>query len=151
LASRHGSASLAATLYACAFASGIAALAYEVVWTKSLSLTFGATRLAAGAVLAAFLGGMGLGARAYPALLARVRRPLRAYALLELGIAATALPLTLAVPHLPSLFTKVAAPFAGDASLTALRFVCALRSRRSAWSTSATRARSPAIWVCSTA
>ncbi|MFN8177921.1 MAG: fused MFS/spermidine synthase [bacterium] len=126
MASRHGSTSLAATLYVCSFVSGVAALGYEVVWTKSLSLTFGATRLAAGAVLAGFLGGMGLGARAYPALLARFRRPIRTYALLEIGIAATALPLTLLLPRLPGLFAKIATPAGGDASLVALRFVFAL-------------------------
>jgi spermidine synthase len=126
LASRHGSTSLAATLYVCSFVSGVAALGYEVVWTKSLSLTFGATRLAAGAVLAGFLGGMGLGARAYPALLARFRRPIRTYALLEIGIAATALPLTLLLPRLPGFFARIATPAGGDAGLVALRFVFAL-------------------------
>ena len=125
MAERHGSASLAATLYFCSFVSGIAALGYEVVWTKSLSLPFGATRLAAGAVLAAFLGGMGLGARAYPLLLSRLRRPLRAYALLEVGIAATSLPVTLLLPRLTTLFAPVADAAGSGAELVMWRFAFA--------------------------
>jgi spermidine synthase len=126
MARPRASRSLAATLYACSFLSGIAALGYEVAWTKSLSLTFGATRLAAGAVLAAFLGGMGVGARAYPLLLARLGRPLRTYALLELGIAATSLALTLLLPILPEAFASMASAAGEGGGLVALRFVFAL-------------------------
>lgn len=125
MADRRGSPSLAATLYVCSFVSGIAALGYEVAWTKSLSLTFGATRLAAGAVLAGFLGGMGLGARAYPLLLARYGRPLRSYAWLELGIAATSLPVTLLLPRLPALFAPLADATGNGPGLVVMRFVFA--------------------------
>ncbi|MGQ0721366.1 MAG: fused MFS/spermidine synthase [Candidatus Eiseniibacteriota bacterium] len=111
-------------MYLWAFLSGIAALCYEVVWAKSFSLTLGGTRLAAGAVLTGFLGGMAVGARVYPVLLARVRRPLRLYALLEVGIALTALLLTLALPHLPRLFVPLSEDL-GPGAVAVLRFVVA--------------------------
>ena len=115
-----------ALLYACSFASGVAALAYEVAWTNLLSLSFGATRLAAGTVLAAFLGGMGLGAVAYPRLLARVHRPILAYGLLEAGIALTALPLTLVLPHLPAWIAPLADATGSGGAFTPIRFIVAL-------------------------
>ncbi len=67
--------------------SGGAALVYEVVWLRLLSLVMGSTAYALSAMLTAFLGGLAFGAwgagRA-----TRVRAPsLRAYAALELGIA----------------------------------------------------------------
>ncbi len=67
--------------------SGGAALVYEVVWLRLLSLVMGSTAYALSAMLTAFLAGLALGAwiagRA-----TRTRTPsLRAYAGLELGIA----------------------------------------------------------------
>jgi len=44
------------------FISGAASLIYQVVWGRMLSLTFGSTAAAAGVVLAAFMGGLALGA-----------------------------------------------------------------------------------------
>lgn len=113
-------------LYACAFLSGIAALCYEVVWARSFSLALGATRLATGAAVAGFLGGMAVGARAYPALRARVADPLKGYALLEAGIAVTALALTWLAPSLPRAFAWLAGDLDGGAALTALRFATAI-------------------------
>jgi len=93
----------ATPIYAFAFASGGAALVYEVAWTKMLALTFGRTTLAASAVLAAFMGGMGIGAWLY----ARVRRrapPLATYAALEIGIAVSTAFLTAGFSFLPGIF-----------------------------------------------
>ena len=71
------------------FASGAAGLVYQSLWMRSFGLVFGNTTDAVALVLAAFMGGLALGS----ALAARrsVASPLRAYALVELGIAATAL------------------------------------------------------------
>ena len=75
--SKPGPAVVAA-LYLLAFLSGIAALMYEITWAKMLALALGSTTLAAAAVIAAFMGGMGLGARAYALVLRRERcRPRR--------------------------------------------------------------------------
>ncbi len=113
------------TLFVCSFLSGAAALGYEVVWTNLLSLTFGGTRLATGAVLAGFLGGMGFGARFLPARLARAGAPLRAYAFLESGIAASAIGITLLLPHLPELVAPAARSLGAGGAFLALQFAIA--------------------------
>ncbi len=43
------------------FASGVAALVYQMVWTKLLTLVFGVTFLAVSTVLTSFFGGLALG------------------------------------------------------------------------------------------
>src|SRR3989304_5318333 len=48
-------------LYAVFFLSGAAALVYEVVWVRSLSLVFGGSHLAVTTVLSVFMGGLALG------------------------------------------------------------------------------------------
>ena len=120
-----GSASARAaptTLYALAFASGVAALAYEVSWTRLLSLTFGSSTLAASAAVAGFMGGMGLGAWAYHRVQERVAGPLRLYAWLEVGIALTALALTALLWRLPPLFASLSVGVGGG-ELTFVRIV----------------------------
>lgn len=82
------------------FLSGWAALVYEVAWMGRLGRLFGTTVEAAGAVLAAFFLGLGLGAAVFGRFAPRLRRPLRAYGLLELGVcAAGSLGLLLAEGH----------------------------------------------------
>lgn len=68
------------------FASGAVGLVDEVIFFKYLSLSFGATAHASGAVLVAFMGGLALGATAAARLDARVSRPLLVYGLLELAV-----------------------------------------------------------------
>jgi len=84
---------------ACFFLSGATGLIYEVLWARMLGLVFGATTLAVSTVLAAFMGGLALGSALAGRHGARVRRPVRAYGILEIGIAVYAL----AVPFLFSL------------------------------------------------
>ena len=84
---------------ACFFLSGATGLIYEVLWARMLGLVFGATTLAVSTVLAAFMGGLALGSALAGKSGARVKRPVRAYGLLEIGIALYAL----AVPFLFSL------------------------------------------------
>jgi len=81
---------------ACFFLSGATGLIYEVLWARMLGLVFGATTLAVSTVLAAFMGGLALGSAIAGRRGAAVRRPVRAYGLLEIGIALYAL----AVPFL---------------------------------------------------
>jgi spermidine synthase len=50
-----------ALLLAAFFLSGLAALVFELVWTRLLLLSIGTTATAVGVVLAAFMGGMGVG------------------------------------------------------------------------------------------
>src|SRR5881628_3302758 len=82
-------------------ASGAAALVYEVVWTRLLTLQLGHTVAAASTVLAAFMGGLAAGAwiaghisphqNDSTAVRYRPATYLRIYAALEVGIALFAL------------------------------------------------------------
>ncbi len=72
--------------------SGLAGLVYEVSWTRLLTLYIGHTTAAASAVVAAFLGGLAVGAAGGGVIASRMRpsQALRAYAALELIVAAFA-------------------------------------------------------------
>src|SRR5438477_4490599 len=70
--------------------SGFCALVYQVAWLPMLRLVFGASTAASAAVLAIFLGGLGLGGLLLGGRADRVPNPLRLYADLEAGVAATA-------------------------------------------------------------
>jgi spermidine synthase len=78
-------------LYLCFFASGAAGLALEIVWSKYLSYLLGNSIYGVATVVAAFLGGLGLGAVVGGRLAARTREPLLLYARLELLVAAMGL------------------------------------------------------------
>lgn len=72
-------------------ASGAAGLVYEVVWSRQLTLVFGATTLAVSTVLTTFMFGMGAGSLLASRAIDRSGTPWRIYALLEAGIAGYAL------------------------------------------------------------
>jgi spermidine synthase len=101
-------ARLEAGLLVLAFLSGAAALAYEVSWARALSLTIGSTTLASSAVVAGFMGGMGLGAWILHRVQRRVGSALGVYAGLELGIAVTTALITRTFVPLPELFAGIA-------------------------------------------
>lgn len=70
--------------------SGACALTFQVIWIREFRSIFGATTSASAAVLAIFMGGLGVGNLIFGSRIDRSRRPLRFYAFLELGIAASA-------------------------------------------------------------
>ncbi|MFP6655021.1 MAG: fused MFS/spermidine synthase [Myxococcota bacterium] len=115
-------------LYILAFFSGAAALAYEVSWTKWLSLSFGSSTLGASATVAGFMGGMGIGAWAYHRVQARVSSPLRLYAALEIAIAISAIGITFLLERFPPIFAAVMSslPEAGVGVVVFVRIVGAL-------------------------
>ena len=76
---------------ACFVLSGFAALLYQTAWLRQFSLVFGTSELAVAAVLAAYMGGLAAGAAVAGRFLARVRRPVLVYGVLEGGIAVFAL------------------------------------------------------------
>lgn len=79
------------TIVACLlFVSGLCALSYQTVWLRQFRLIFGASTDATAAVLAVFMGGLGLGSALLGRRVDEKERPLRFYALLELSIAASA-------------------------------------------------------------
>jgi len=73
------------------FASGFAGLIYQVLWMRQLSLLFGNTAQAASATLAAFFLALGVGSWWWGRRVSSTTRPLRVYAWLEWGIAASAI------------------------------------------------------------
>lgn len=80
-----------AALIALFFGSGAAALIYQVLWVRELGLLFGATAEAAAVGIAVFFAGIALGGWIGGWWASRLASPLRAFGLVELGVAATAL------------------------------------------------------------
>src|SRR5207244_8917229 len=70
------------------FFSGACALIYQTVWMRQFRLIFGASTYATAAVLAIFMGGLGIGSAILGRRADTHPRPLRFYAHLELMIAA---------------------------------------------------------------
>lgn len=68
------------------FLSGISGLIYEIAWVRQASLTFGVSVYAFSTVLTAYLGGLALGSYLFGRHIDQSLRPLRTYALLEIGI-----------------------------------------------------------------
>ena len=73
------------------FTSGFTGLIYEVLWMKELGLLFGNTAQAAASTLATFFLGLAAGTYVWGQRSERLHRPLRVYALLEAGVAFSAL------------------------------------------------------------
>ena len=90
---------MTALLAACFLLSGFAALIYQTAWTRQFALVFGTSELAVATVLAAYMGGLALGAWLAERLLPRIRRPVLVYAALELGIGVSAVALVPALLH----------------------------------------------------
>jgi spermidine synthase len=72
------------------FGSGLSALVYQTAWERMLRLVFGASTAASSAVLAIFLGGLGVGGAVLGRRAERSARPLELYGNLEVGVAVTA-------------------------------------------------------------
>ena len=103
--------------------SGAAALIYEVVWTRLLTLYLGHGLAAASAVLAAFMGGLAAGAGAAGRMAGRVTpaRAVRIYAGLEIAIAVLALLMPLALIAVRPLLAASYADGTGGGSFALLR------------------------------
>jgi spermidine synthase len=78
-------------VYLLFFLSGAAALIYEVLWLRALGLVFGGSHLAVTAVLSVYMAGLASGGYFIGKYVDKLKKPLRFYGLLELGISATAL------------------------------------------------------------
>lgn len=72
------------------FCSGLTALIYQTIWSRQFRLIFGASTYATAAVLAIFMGGLGVGSLLLGKRADGKARPLEFYGNLELLIAATA-------------------------------------------------------------
>jgi len=87
------------------FASGTAALVYQVLWIKQLSLVVGVDVYAVTTGVSAFFAGLALGGALFGRWADRLARPYLLYVLLELGIAVLGVAATLAL-------ARAAQPFA---------------------------------------
>ena len=83
------------------FLSGVCGLIFQASWFREFRLVFGASTAASSAVLAVFMGGLGIGNAVLGKRADRARSPLALYALLELSIALAAAlsPLVIDVLH----------------------------------------------------
>lgn len=106
------------------FMSGAAALIYQIVWAKQLSLVFGVTIFATSAVVTSFMAGLALGSLYFGRLVDRWGRPLVLFALLELGIAVFALLFPFIAAGLKPIYAALYGPFGHNHYVMSLvRFV----------------------------
>lgn len=96
------------SVYLLFFISGAAALMYQVVWTRSLSLIFGGSHLAVTVVLSTFMAGLALGSYVIGKSADSIRKPLRFYGILEIGIALFAVVFVWLASAYPSLYVALA-------------------------------------------
>jgi spermidine synthase len=91
--------------------SGMAAMTYELAWTRTLSLLIGSSVYAFALMLMAFVLGLAAGSLAFARRVTRVRDPLRTLAGLQAGVALSSL---LVVPLLGALPVFVTELIAGN-------------------------------------
>src|SRR2546427_6260990 len=108
------------------FLSGARGLVYELLWVRVLYQTFGSTIQSVTTVVAAYMGGLGLGAGLLGRRADRHERPAALYGRLEIaiGVFGLASPLVLALTHRIYVGTAAALALDGAASV-ALRFALA--------------------------
>lgn len=111
--------------YVLAFLSGIAALVYQVVWVKILSLSFGSTSVAAAAVISSIMAGLGLGAWLYRHLENRGLYSFSVYGTIELGIALTSAAVTPLLYRMPSVYSSLTGETVSSAQSLLVGFLSA--------------------------
>src|SRR5258706_278780 len=109
------------------FASGAAALLFEVLWFRALGRVVGNTVWAGALVLTAFMLGMALGGVLAARWAQKVRRPARAFAAAEATVAVTGTLLVWGLPELEALVGGWLAPLVEHPGLlAAMRLVLSL-------------------------
>jgi len=91
-------------LLGCLLLSGFSGLAYELLWTRLLSLTFGSTTLSFSTVVAVFFGGLAIGSWLSGRALDVMRRPVMAYGVIEILTAISGLALYPLMTRLGAVF-----------------------------------------------
>lgn len=79
--------------------SGVAALVYQVIWVRQLSLVVGVEVYSITLAVSAFFAGLAVGSAVFGCVADRVTSPVRLYAALEVAIALLAISATLVLPH----------------------------------------------------
>lgn len=95
-------------MYGLFTASGAAALAYQVLWSRWLALSFGATTASVSVVLGCFMAGLAIGSAAAGRFMPRIGNPMRAYAAVELAIGLYAAAFPILVGPADALFSLLA-------------------------------------------
>jgi spermidine synthase len=108
-------------LMVCFGASGAAALIYQVAWVRLLTLALGHTVAAASTVLAAFMGGLAIGAWAAGRVSVGITPTLARYAALELFIAVAAIALPAVLSGFDPLLIRAYADGTAPASFATAR------------------------------
>jgi spermidine synthase len=109
------------------FGSGASALIYQTVWLRQFRLIFGASTAASAAVLAIFMGGLGLGGIYLGKRADRVRNPLAMYGFLEVGVAVFAVVTPLLFWMVRHLYLAMGGSFALGALLaTVVRLILSI-------------------------
>ncbi len=111
-------------LFVLFFASGCAALIYELVWFHLVQLVVGASSISMAVLLMSFMGGMALGSALLPRLVGQPRHPLRVVAALEAGIGGLGIMIPLALPLVRYAYVELAGYGYANVLLRAL--VCAI-------------------------
>ncbi|MDD2008088.1 fused MFS/spermidine synthase [Pseudomonas putida] len=91
------------------FISGGAALIYQVLWVKQLSLVVGVEVYAITAGISAFFAGLAMGGLLFGRWADRLRHPIKLYAGLELAVALLAVAATLGLAQSAALFARLEA------------------------------------------
>lgn len=94
------------------FLSGASALVFETLWFHQAGLTLGNSVWASSLVLSGFMAGLALGSAGAARWGARLRSPLRAYALLEAGVGLAGVGLVCGLPWLSPSVASALAPLA---------------------------------------
>jgi spermidine synthase len=89
------------------FLSGFAALAYEVVWTRLLTIVFSTSIYAFSLILTAFMVGLALGSYLMGRVVDRLKDPTEAFVYVEFGIATCAILLLLPFSRIDLIFMKL--------------------------------------------
>lgn len=87
--------------------SGFVALSYEVIWSRVLALIIGSSVYAFSIMLTTFLIGLAAGAAIASRVVDRIRRPVAAFAFIEVGIGVTSLIGAYLFNDLPYIFVQL--------------------------------------------
>ena len=87
--------------------SGFIALCYEVIWSRVLALIIGSSVYAFSIMLTTFLIGLAVGASLASRFVDRIKRPVLAFALIEIGVGITSLAGAYMFNDLPYLFIEL--------------------------------------------
>jgi spermidine synthase len=117
---RASLAAMRAAILACFLLSGASSLVFELLWTRDLTLVFGATIPAISTVLGVFMAGLALGSALGGRLSRRIEDLPRAYAIAEALIGAYALCVPFLLRGLPAVHATAHALFGGHPALLSI-------------------------------